>query len=119
MSKRSIVHVEIPAKNPKKDAEFYQQMFGWDIRHAEEPVAYTMFESGNIGGGFPTLGDGYQPGDVLIYIDSDDIEADLKKAKGLGAKVLHEKMEIPGAGWMAWLEDPSGNRIALWTSTDQ
>ena len=60
---------------------------------------YTLFETGEIGGGFSNLGeDGglkVAPGDVLIYVGSEDIESDLKKAEGLGGKTLVPKMEIP------------------------
>lgn len=117
MTKRSVVHVEIPAKNRDAAAKFYEAMFGWTYRH-EDDSRYTIFETGNIGGGFPDIGESFQPDHVLIYIATDDIEADLAKAKNLGATVVQEKMEIPGMGWFAWLIDPSGNRIALWKAAN-
>lgn len=117
MSKRSVVHVEIPAANRDAAAKFYEAMFGWTFRH-EDANRYTVFETGNIGGGFADVGGSYQPGAVLIYIASDDIEADLAKAQSLGATVVQDKMEIPGMGWMAWFNDPTGNRIALWTAAN-
>ena len=39
------------------------------------------------GGGFPQVSDENPGGQVLVYIDSDDIEADLKKVEKLGGKV--------------------------------
>jgi predicted enzyme related to lactoylglutathione lyase len=53
---------------------------------------------------------------VLVYVDSDDIEADLKKAKSLGATVVEEKQEIPGQGWFGVFKDPTGNMVALYTA---
>jgi hypothetical protein len=53
---------------------------------------------------------------VLIYVNSDDIQADLKQAEALGAKIIQEKMEIPQTGWFGIFQDPTGNKIALYTS---
>ena len=55
---------------------------------------------------------------MLVYIDSDDIEADLKRVTDLGGAVLQPKMEIPGTGWFGIFKDPTGNTLALYTSAD-
>ena len=47
-----------------------------------------------VGGGFPEVSDENPAGQVLVYIASDDIDADLKNVKELGGKVLREKMKI-------------------------
>jgi predicted enzyme related to lactoylglutathione lyase len=114
MGERAVVHIEIPAKNRLAAGKFYQDMFGWEYTHTDEPMPYTSFRAPNTGGGFPELDNGYQPGAVLIYVSSEDIEADLKKAESLGGKVVGPKMEIPGVGWMGVFTDPTGNKIALW-----
>lgn len=116
MTKRPIVHIEIPALDHNAAANFYFEMFGWSFTRLDEPEPYIMFETGNTGGGFTPYDEAHRPGEILIYIASDDIDADLAKARNLGATVVQEKMEIIGVGWFAWLEDPSGNRIALWTA---
>lgn len=46
---------------------------------------------------------------MLLYIDSDDIEVDLKKAVKLGGMLVREKTEIPGIGWFGVFKDPTGN----------
>jgi hypothetical protein len=53
---------------------------------------------------------------VLIYIDSDDIGADLRRAKSLGATIIKEKSEIPGYGWYGIFKDLTGNSIAVYTA---
>ena len=116
MSKRNIVHIEIPAAETTKAAQFYQLLFGWKTTR-DEAMNYTMWEPAEgPGGGFNPLGDQVKPGDVLIYIDSDDIEADLKKAAQLGGTVVLTKSEIPGVGWWGTFRDPTGNLISLYTS---
>lgn len=117
MSKRNIVHVEIPAANVEGAGKFYQDLFGWKIQPMPE-MNYTMQEAGDGDeyGGFPQVSDDNPAGQVLVYIASDNIDADLKNVKKLGGKVLHEKSEIPGMGWFGIFEDPTGNVLALYTS---
>ena len=116
MSKRNIVHVEIPAVNLEGAGKFYESLFGWKISHMPE-MNYTMWEAGDgSGGGFPEVSADNPAGQVLVYIDSDDIEADLKMVEKLGGKVLHQKTEIPGMGWFGVFKDPTGNVLGLYTS---
>jgi len=117
MSKRNIVHVEIPAANVQASGKFYQELFGWKINH-DSGMNYTMFEAGDGDeyGGFPQVSDENPAGQVLVYIASEDIEADLKKVERLGGKVLHPKAEIPQTGWYGVFQDPTGNVLALYTS---
>ena len=116
MSKRNVVHIEIPAANVKAASEFYASLFGWKMEHVPQ-FNYTMWEDGSgFGGGFTEPSNDNPAGKVLVYIDSDDIEADLEKVVSLGGKVLHPKMEIPGTGWFGIFEDISGNVLALYTS---
>jgi predicted enzyme related to lactoylglutathione lyase len=116
MSKRNVVHVEIPAANQEAVGKFYEALFGWKITPMPE-MNYTMWEAGDgSGGGFPSISDENPAGQVTVYIDSDDIEADLKKVEKLGGKVLHPKTEVPGFGWYGLFKDPTGNVLAVYTS---
>jgi len=116
MTKRNIVHIEIPAADSAKAGEFYRALFGWTIVR-EEALDYTMWDPAEgPGGGFSPLGEDMKPGEVLIYVDSADIEADLKQVEALGGKIVSPKMEIPGVGWFGIFLDLTGNKIALYTS---
>jgi len=116
MSKRNVVHVEIPAANVQAAGKFYQELLGWKIQH-DAQLNYSMWEAvDGSGGGFPQVSAESPAGQVLVYIDSDDIEADLKKVEKLGGTVLQPKMEIPGIGWFGVFKDPTGNTLALYTS---
>ncbi|RPI94062.1 MAG: VOC family protein [Chloroflexi bacterium] len=117
MSKRNIVHVEIPAANVEAAGKFYQELFGWKLQH-DSQMNYTMWEAGNGDeyGGFPEVSADNPAGQVLVYIASDDIEADLKQVEKLGGKVIHPKSEIPQMGWYAFFQDPTGNVLGLYTS---
>jgi predicted enzyme related to lactoylglutathione lyase len=113
MANREIVHIEIPARGRADLAKFYAELFGWETT-AMDDAKYTLWKSGNIAGGFPDVDETYKPGDVIVYIDSDDIEADLKQIESKGGKTLQGQTEIPGFGWYALFADPTGNRIALY-----
>ena len=116
MFKRNVVHVEIPAANVEAAGKFYESLFGWKMESVPE-MNYTMWADGSgFGGGFTEVSAENPAGQVLVYIDSDDIEADLKKVVAMGGKVLQEKMEIPQTGWFGIFQDPTGNVLALYTS---
>ena len=116
MSKHTFVHIELSARDPKKAADFYAKVFEWSIQEIPE-MNYIMFdEGGGIGGGFnPFEADGIEPGDVILYISTEDIEASLAEIEAAGGKTLREKTEIPGMGWYAFFADPSGNKLGLYT----
>ena len=115
MTKRNIVHVEISTANPEQSGKVYKELFGWKITPVPE-MNYTLWEpQTGPGGGFSPVGENTKAGDVVVYVDSDDIEADLKKAEELGGKVLVHKTEIPQTGWFGLFADPTGNMIAVYT----
>ncbi len=119
MTQHPIVHIEFSANEPEVAGKFYGDLFGWPITAAPE-FDYSMFDAGaGVGGGFVRIGgqSGTKAGDVLVYVQTDDIEASLAKAESLGATTLQTKMEVPGMGWFGVFRDPSGNAVGLWTST--
>ncbi len=116
MTKRNVVHIEIPSRDLKESAEFYGKLFGWHSEHFPE-MHYTTWDAHEgPGGGFSSVEDGAKVGEILVHINSEDIDSDLKQAKALGASIVREKTEIPGIGWWGVFKDPSGNQIALYTS---
>jgi predicted enzyme related to lactoylglutathione lyase len=116
MSKRNIVHVEIPAIDVKAASKFYEALFGWKLSH-DENMNYAMWDAGEgPGGGFPAVDAENPVGQILLHFASDDIEADLRMVETLGGKAVKPKTEIPGIGWYGMFKDPSGNVLALYTS---
>jgi predicted enzyme related to lactoylglutathione lyase len=127
MSNHPIVHIEIPAKDIAGAEKFYGELFGWNIQ-SDPTYNYSMFQAeGGPGGGFVTTGaegtDGghvhYKPDSLLVYVATDDIDASLAKVEELGGKTVLPKTEIPQVGWFGIFTDPTGNRVALYTSLQQ
>ncbi|NIS82266.1 MAG: VOC family protein [Anaerolineales bacterium] len=116
MTEHPVVHIEFSAKDPQAASEFYKQVFDWKIEHASEMDYYMFAAEPGPGGGFNTIdGETTQAGDVLVYIQTGDIQATLEAIESLGGKALTPKTEIPNTGWFAIFSDPSGNRVGLYT----
>jgi predicted enzyme related to lactoylglutathione lyase len=47
------------------------------------------------------------------YISVESIDRYLEKAKALGGKIVQQKQEVPGVGWIAIALDPEGNQVAM------
>ena len=109
-----IVHFEIGARDYKKAMQFYGKVFGWSYDE-HEGTKYGMVPpqaKDSIGGGINQIQEGQQPY-VTIYVQVDDLQAYLDKAKANGGKTVVPPTPIPGIGSFAWLTDPEGNRIGL------
>jgi predicted enzyme related to lactoylglutathione lyase len=116
MSKRNIVHIEFSTRDPKESAAFYGELFGWKLE-TDDQLNYTQWDPGTPpGGGFNPVEQGATLGEVLVYVASDDIEADLNKAAQLGGTVVVPKTEIPHIGWFGVFKDPTGNSCGLYAS---
>jgi hypothetical protein len=77
---------------------------------------YATFDThSGVGGGFSPISDNNPAGSVIVYIDTEDIDATLAKVQQLGGKVLVPRTEIPDMGWFAIFFDPSKNRVGLFT----
>jgi uncharacterized protein len=110
------VHVELATTDVAKAKAFYSKLFDWtleDMPMGEE--TYTLIKVGSgTGGGMLKNPMPNAPSAWLAYVAVDDIEASTKKAKSLGATIIKDVTEVPSAGWMSILIDPTGAVIALW-----
>ena len=115
MSNR-VVHFEIPAEQPEKLGQFYSELFGWKVQKVPvEGFDYWLCHTGEGVGidGAIVRRSATQPG-VTNSVRVDDVDAFLRKAELLGAKVVVSKTAVPGTGWYAAVTDPQGNPVGLW-----
>jgi predicted enzyme related to lactoylglutathione lyase len=111
------VHVELATTDPDKAKSFYGKLFDWKLEDADMGPAgtYTMIQPGEgTGGGMMKQLIPGAPSAWLAYVLVDDIEAATKKAESLGAKVMKGVTEVPGAGWLSIIVDPTGAALGLW-----
>ena len=100
--------------------KFYAELLGWGFEEfpMEEGGSYWMAKVGEeeVGGimGTPPDAAGVPP-HWGLYITVDDVDATVKKAEKIGAKVLVPPMDIPKVGRFAVLQDPQGAAFAIIT----
>ncbi len=112
------VHVELNTTDVDKAKKFYGRLFDWQMEDvAMGPSSqYTMIKTGGTGGGIlkhPMPG---EPSTWLAYVEVEDIAASTQKAKSLGATIIRDVQEVPGAGWLSIISDPTGAVLGLWKS---
>lgn len=108
---RPVVHWEIVATDPDRQAVFYRQLFNWDIGEGA-----VMQVSPGIGGPEPGPGGHIRQGEqarVGLYIQVGDLRASLTSAERLGGRILMQPFDIPGGATIASISDPEGNVIGL------
>jgi predicted enzyme related to lactoylglutathione lyase len=123
----TIVHFEIPADQPERAAQFYRELFGWDIQQFEGSVAggmeywtvRTVPAEAQGGPATPGVNGGMMrrmyPGQGPInYINVEHLDESVRLAQRLGAEVLMGRTPVPGMGWFAQLKDTEGNLFAVW-----
>jgi hypothetical protein len=116
MADHPIVHIELASRSLDESGKFYAEIFGWKTERTQWTEYMTWDAPPGPGGGFaPVDGKDYKPGTVLIYINTEDIDATLAQIEAHGGKTIAPKGEIPTVGWYAIFEDPTGNRVALFT----
>ena len=118
---RPIVHVEIPSSDDEAQKAFYGDLLGWQA--TEVPMGpdftYVMFSLGEtLGAALSQVGEDIKPGDVILYFDTDDLDADMARVGELGGQVLMARQDVPGFGSLGLFLDPTGNRVAFWQNAD-
>jgi len=108
----SVVHVEIHSNAPEKTKAFLKDVFDWKFQDVPE-MNYSMFEPPSAPGGGLQKAENL-PAGVLDYILSKDIDGTVKKIQSSGGSIVTPKMEIPGMGFFAVFQDPTGITLALY-----
>ena len=112
-----VVHFEIGCRDGVKTPDFYAKLFDWKLE--DLPMgggeSYTLVKVGDkTAGGIMKNPAPGRPSAWLAYVQVDDVPAATKKAKSLGAAVVHDVTEVPGMGWFSVIVDPTGAALGLW-----
>ena len=122
-----INHIHLKAPDPRKTAEWYVKAFSFKIMSDETRVFGDRFvrcqsEDGgmnvNISGA--RTGERLGPGDASAHhglehfgFDSTNLEADIARLEGLGARLLEGPIEIPNGPRIAFMWAPDDVRVEL------
>jgi uncharacterized protein len=119
---RAVVHWELMSKDPANVSAFYEKIFGWTIKHMPE-MNYRFVETGGNGGINGGIlkpdREGPWPGNMLFYIEVDDLAAYRKKIVAAGGKIHVEAQEVPGMGTFSLFTDPEGRMMGLWKAANE
>ena len=118
----SVVHFEIPADDLTRSKKFYTEAFGWeteDYPQMDYVIARTgevdkdrmLKKTGIINGGIASRTGFIKVPSFAINVDS--IEDAVERVKKAGGKIVKEKMDIDGMGFIAYFEDTEGNVLSL------
>lgn len=122
-----INHIHLKAPDPQRTAEWYVTAFNFKIVRDEVRVFGDRFircasEDGgmlvNISGA--RTGERLGPGDATPHhglehfgFDSEDIQKDIRRLEGLGARLLEGPTQVPNGPLVAFLQAPDDTRIEL------
>ena len=121
MSQHPIVHIEITAKDREAAASSIPIFSGWKVEQLPE-MNYATFEAeGGPGGGFNPV-ENNQPAPVMVYIDTDDIDATLKKSRNWAVRCSVRRMRSrygpvssspipPATPWLLASDDGAARRL--------
>ncbi len=112
MPKHSICHFEWSSTDLERTKSFLSGLFGWVIKPWGDN--YMVFDTPEGPGGGIMKVDKVEPGkSPYIYVEVDDIDTYLEKAKKMGGGVDVPRTEIPNVGWYAHVTDHDNNIIGL------
>ncbi|NIT35178.1 MAG: VOC family protein [candidate division Zixibacteria bacterium] len=110
-----VAHFEIPATEPERAVQFYENVFGWKIEKWEGPMEYWLVTTGEA----PEPGiDGaimrQTGGDVTTnVVDVPDVDEYARRVEAAGGKVVGPKTAVPGVGWFVLCADTEGNVFGI------
>ena len=113
------VWYELTTPDAEASKKFYPRFTNWGTQPFDND--YTMWTNGGVpfAGIFKLTdemrGQGVPP-NWMAYVEADDVDATVNKAKSLGANVLAGPGEIPNVGRYAVLTDPQGAAFGVYKS---
>ncbi len=111
-----VVHFEITSKDVQQTIEFYQKVFGWEIKKWDGPVEYWLVMTGpedepGIDGGIMVTED--QPPGTVNTVEVDSLDEYIQKVEANGGQVIVPKVAVPGVGYMVYCQDTQGVTFGL------
>ena len=113
-----ICYVEIPAVDPRRSADFYRAVVGWNVRERGDGKLAFDDDVGQVSGawctGRPPAG---APG-LMVYIMVDDVAAVCERVKANGGEIV-QPIGADAPEITARFRDPAGNILGLYQEPHQ
>jgi len=112
-----VTHFEIYGEEPDKLADFYRNVFGWQIEQMPG-VNYWRIQSGSaeskpLHGGLtyraiPDL-NGW-----MLFVNVISLDETVALVQTLGGSIVRPKTAVPKTAWVTILADPARNIFGVW-----
>ncbi len=111
-----VVHFEVPSSDLAASRKFYENVLGWKLNRWEGPMEYWLISTGDkavpgidgaLGGAANELHG------TVNTVDVEDLDETLRKVEANGGQVIMPRDEIPGVGWLAYIQEPGGAVLGL------
>lgn len=118
-----VVHFEIHAQEPARAAEFYKNVFNWEISQWGNEQ-YWIVKTGEkdepgIDGGIMKRHGEIDGEAVIAYVCTIDVyslDYYAEKVINSGGENVVAKMAVPGVGWLAYFKDTEKNIFGIMQS---
>jgi predicted enzyme related to lactoylglutathione lyase len=109
-------YLEIPAVDVRLSVDFYDKVFGWNIRHRDSGRPSFDDATGNVSGAWVTGRAIAGEGGLRPYIWVDGIDTVVARIEAAGGKIVEQvRNDSPGdSPWIAVFRDPAGNEMGLY-----
>jgi uncharacterized protein len=108
-----ICYLELPSRDAKESADFYQAVCDWKIRTRSDGSVAFDDGVGEVSGTFRTDRKPVADIGLLVHIMVDDMEKTIQKVIDHGGTIVQAVgMDAPEI--TAWFQDPSGNILGLY-----
>ncbi len=111
-----VTHWQIVSTDPDAAASFYKELFGWAVDTANglnyRTIDTESGDKGIPGGIWPSPPSGHDL--VQLFVEVDDVDESLERAKELGASIVMSKQILPDGDEMAIIHDAFGITFGIW-----
>ena len=108
-----ICYIELPATDISRLAEFYQSVFGWNIRKRGDGAVAFDDTTGQVSGAFVVGRPPVSSAGMLVYIMVDSAAATVDKIIANGGKIV-QAIGADAPEITARFLDPAGNLFGLY-----
>jgi uncharacterized protein len=108
-----ICYIEVPATDVSRSSEFYNRVFGWEMRKRGDGATAFDDAVGEVSGAFVTGRPSMSSVGLLIYVMVDSVAAAIEAVVANGGEIV-QPIGADAPEITARFRDPAGNVLGLY-----